>query len=155
MKNFCQRSNKAIAEGISPHKILKQLRRKQRLAEGVVKSKLPQLVAKSRCCLVLDAFDCPRLTKEKSSKYLGVFIGFYDPTLKKTRFFLLHYGVLFTATDNLVRQRLDEVLDDWGLLDIFREKRLPVVGDSPMAQAFSDFFAVVCASHTMSNMLKK
>ena len=35
MKRFCQRANKAISDGISSHTILKQLRRKQLLSEGI------------------------------------------------------------------------------------------------------------------------
>ncbi|CAG5101859.1 Oidioi.mRNA.OKI2018_I69.chr1.g37.t1.cds [Oikopleura dioica] len=155
MKKFCARAHQAIANGISSHKIVKILRRKSTVSNGIVKSKLPGLIQENRCCLVLDGFDCPRLTKERSSKYLGVFIGFYDSNLRKTRFFLLHYGVIFKATDANVRRQLENVLSDWNILDFFHAKRLPVVGDAPMAQAFSDYFAVVCASHTISNQLKR
>jgi hypothetical protein len=135
--------------------ILTHFRRKSTVTNGTVKSKLPGLIQENRCCLVLDAFDCPRLTKERSSKYLGVFIGFYDSNQRKTKYFLLHYGVIFKASDVNVRRQLENVLSEWGILDLFHAKRLPVVGDAPMANAFSDYFAVVCASHTISNELKR
>ncbi|CAG5076864.1 Oidioi.mRNA.OKI2018_I69.PAR.g8571.t1.cds [Oikopleura dioica] len=137
MKKFCARAHQAIANGISSHKIVKILRRKSTVSNGIVKSKLPGLIQENRCCLVLDGFDCPRLTKERNT------------------IFLLHYGVIFKATDANVRRQLENVLSDWNILEFFHAKRLPVVGDAPMAQAFSDYFAVVCASHTISNQLKR
>ena len=108
-----------------------------------------------KCCLVLDAFDCPRLTKESSSKYLGIYLGFYDESAKKTRYFLLHFDVLHDGTNPAVRERVRAVMAEWGILEFYDAKKLPIVGDCPMAAAFSDFFAVTCNSHTISNILKR
>ena len=129
--------------------------RKTTLCRAKVKRKLPELIESRRCCIMLDGFHCPRLTSETTSKYLGIYFGIYDQQKRKTVFFLLHFGVLHKGTDKHLRERVEEVLGSWGILNYYQKKILPVVGDGPICNAFSDHFASLCASHSVSNILKR
>ncbi|CAG5102361.1 Oidioi.mRNA.OKI2018_I69.chr1.g264.t1.cds [Oikopleura dioica] len=136
----------------SYHYIKEDMKKQQEILRTVLKKELPTLLEQGFCALQADHKYIKSRTHEDKKNGMAVLVTVSCEEIFSS--LILDFRATDSTSYESTKNDFEEILDEYGLLPLWRSKMVALVGDSKFAKFEDDSdFMVVCLLHTINRIV--